>query len=741
MSMSTEGRNRRRPSWLHLPRLGLGIRTKLMAICLVSIIPIGLATAALINQQDVRIDFARSELQGTEYLRPLSTLIQDTSVYTALQRLQAGGDTSDTGRLQATAQSIDAGFATLDEVNSRLGVPLQTTVADLAAKGKSQLAPAALTAAWNQLKTAPAAAAGAQDAEYTKLIDNLHQLYSYVGDSSKLILDPDLDTYYTMTGLLLWEPRLVNELYAISGTAVPILANQSASTADRIEVAQESSVLDQNIRELNDALDRAFANTSSFNHNSGLQPALQPQLESATASVRSVIDTSEQQIVNAQTITLAPAAYGAQTTTAIQANSTLWNSLFDQENHMLHTRQDTLEQQKLFVLAGIAAVLAVIIALTVGLARRIARNVATVARASEALTAGDLDQRAEVRSHDEIGAMAQGFNTMVDRLQESYTEVEQKVTERTSELKERNNSLALLQGVAAAANEAPTWDEALRTTMALIGGSMHWPVGRAHLVAAAAAEEAESGHEPPPLVPSAVHYDDETLVTPGIRAVADLLDRSPGGLPGSARADGRPVWVPDAADGVPGSAGCEGATGRLVIPVHVGKEVPAVLDFLTADCPPPDGATMTLVLNVGSQLGRVLERERAAARLESAKEAAENANRAKSTFLATMSHEIRTPMNAVIGMTELLLDTELDSEQRDFANIVQRSGENLLTIINDILDFSKSEAGKIDLENRPVDLRDCVESAFDVVAVKARREKEPRSGLHHRPAYAGRGHG
>jgi len=142
-----------------------------------------------------------------------------------------------------------------------------------------------------------------------------------------------------------------------------------------------------------------------------------------------------------------------------------------------------------------------------------------------------------------------------------------------------------------------------------------------------------------------------------------------------------------------------------------GSEIPLDISLSTVRMPEP--IVVAFVVDIQKQ--KNTERE-----LREAKEAAEAAALAKSQFLAMMSHEVRTPMNGVIGMTDLLLQTDLSERQREYVETIRQSGDALMTVISDVLDLSNAETGRIVLEHHPFDIRECVRSAVDVFSPTAR---------------------
>src|ERR671933_665845 len=311
------------------------------------------------------------------------------------------------------------------------------------------------------------------------------------------------------------------------------------------------------------------------------------------------------------------------------------------------------------------------------LARQIARPILAITRTATQVASGDLARRAPVLTDDEVGVLARAFNTMTEQLRALYEGLEAKV----SELKRTEAELVTYKDTledqvverTTELQQAKEYFESLVqnspvaiVTRGLDGTIVSWNPAAEKLFGYTEAEvvgrDLDTLITTDELTAEATRYSEETLRGDRVHVLARRI-----------RKDGTTVDVE-----------------LLSVPVVVAGQ--------------PVG-TIVVYHDITE--------------LQRARHEAEAANQAKSAFLATMSHEIRTPMNAIIGMSGLLLGTDLSNEQRQDVEIIRTSGDALLTIINEILDFSKIEAGKMELEQAVFELRECLESALDLVAIRA----------------------
>ncbi|WP_309649000.1 response regulator [Nocardioides sp.] len=251
---------------------------------------------------------------------------------------------------------------------------------------------------------------------------------------------------------------------------------------------------------------------------------------------------------------------------------------------------------------------------------------------------------------------------------------------------EATRRLHLLQQMAESANRSSNLSSALANAARAIAANTSWDFGFALV-----RDEATGA-----LVPLDLHDD----LVPGVEQPDHALAER--------------CWTSLGVELAPAPG--RDATHSLVgVPLVVNGETVCVVG-LVADEVPPDVGSQELIRQIVDQLSRVAERERNAEELASARDAAMEASRLKSEFLATMSHEIRTPMNGVIGLNDLLLRTELDTRQRRLAEGLRGAGLTLLGLINDILDLSKIESGKLELEAEDIDIRSAFEQTAAVLA-------------------------
>ncbi len=314
------------------------------------------------------------------------------------------------------------------------------------------------------------------------------------------------------------------------------------------------------------------------------------------------------------------------------------------------------------------------------------------------------------------------------RVFQGFRGVTREITERIvsdQALKEYSEMQTLLHKTAQAANEARTFESALQSALDDICRYLGWPVGFAYYV---------SEDDPPVQIPTKIWHLDNPEKYDGLRKFVDrtnisLVEAGNGrvAMQGGSLWSDQKISV-EANDSLALPYILEaGLECGICTPVRIGSEVAATLTFFSSKFEPKKDNVLQAINQIGTQLGRVIERERAEKSVKGAMKTAEIANRTKSEFLANMSHELRSPLTAIIGYAEFMLDESFGPIGHDkyleYIDSILRSGQHLHQIINDILDVSALEAGQLELLEEVENLKNIVDASLQIVRPRAANKK------------------
>jgi len=375
---------------------------KFVLISLLFTLPLALVMTSLIREINSRIEFAQKEIYGDAYLRPLRSMLEHTLENKMLADNYLSGDASLEEQLLTNQAKIEQDFEVLEAVEQEFGAILQT-----AEKFNK------LKESWQNLKgDILSLDSRASEDLHTGLIKEIRGLISHVGDTSNLILDPDLDSYYLMDAVLLKLPEGQDLLAQAKFLGERAALQKSLTAEEKARLIVLGGLVQSNINATQTGLGVAFRNNLAEN----LEPVLQTPLQEAIVATEGLLQTLNQEIINPQTITITPETYRTSATDALQASFKLWDQTVVELDGLLQRRIDGFVQQKRLVVVVTSLVLVIVAYLWVGFYLAVMRTVSSLDEASKRMVSGDMDERVNLENRDELGQVAISFNKIATAL-------------------------------------------------------------------------------------------------------------------------------------------------------------------------------------------------------------------------------------------------------------------------------------------------------------------------------------